>query len=311
MNSLQITAELPKELTANRYSLFLGCIAKNVYPGIEKATRMVFQEIGIELVDHRYSCCPAPGAIRSYDNDTWLVIGVRNLIQAEKDNINIMPICNGCYGSLAGSNEVFHQNEERRKFVNEQLKIIGEEYKGSAEVIHFLDILYANKDKIKAKKKFDLGFKVAVHYGCHYLKPTSHTKYFKEVKNPENPKIFEEIVKLLGCEVVKFKEYLTCCGAGGGVWSGKEELALEVVREKLQNIQNVKADLIVNTCPFCHLHFDQAQKKLGNFEIPVLHLTQLIGLSFGIKDKLLGLHIHLTSTREIVKKVKELKKGEE
>ncbi|MCC7568630.1 MAG: CoB--CoM heterodisulfide reductase subunit B, partial [Candidatus Methanofastidiosa archaeon] len=40
------------------YAFFPGCIAKNVYPGIEKATRIVFEKMNVGLHDYPYSCCP-------------------------------------------------------------------------------------------------------------------------------------------------------------------------------------------------------------------------------------------------------------
>ena len=43
------------------YALFPGCIARNMYPSIEKSTQMVFKELGLELVEVKFTCCPAPG----------------------------------------------------------------------------------------------------------------------------------------------------------------------------------------------------------------------------------------------------------
>ncbi len=35
---------------AEKYALFLGCVAPYRYPGIEKATRDVFKALSVELV---------------------------------------------------------------------------------------------------------------------------------------------------------------------------------------------------------------------------------------------------------------------
>ena len=51
-------------------------------------------------------------------------------------------------------------------------------------------------------------------------------------------------------------------------------------------------DVIVDVCPFCHLQYDLTQKELGGKEkgygIPVLHLSQLYGLAFGLDKEKLG-----------------------
>jgi heterodisulfide reductase subunit B len=283
-----------------RYAFFIGCVAKDMYPSIEASARHVFKRLGIELVDKRFSCCPAPGVIGSYHPDTWLVLGARNLCLAEEEGVDILLICSGCYGTLHGVWEQL-KDERKKEWVNQHLKKIGFEYKGVSKPIHFLDVLDGIRDEIAAQRKMDLDLRVAVHYGCHYLKPSDGRNV--KVEAPEN---LDEIVSILGCESVDFRDKLTCCGAGGGVWSGSEALALSIMEEKVRWMKEAGAECLVNICPFCHAHFDQGQKKVGGLDLPVLHLLQLLGLAFGIKDKRLGLHYHLVSPRGILKKVRRL-----
>ncbi|MBU7016344.1 MAG: CoB--CoM heterodisulfide reductase subunit B [Theionarchaea archaeon] len=287
-----------------KLSLFPGCIAKNMYASIEKSTRFVFDALGVELLDHRYTCCPAPGVFRGYDINTWLTLGARNLAEAERDHTDVLTICNGCYGSLFESNHILQEDSMKREEINNILKDVGKNYNGSIQVLHFVDVLSQLHDRIVEKKEYDLKLKLAVHYGCHYLRPSHH----HESINVEDPHVVEDILRLVGCEPVDFKSRLSCCGAGGGVWSGDEEVALHVLEEKLTFMKEAEPDAILNICPFCHLQFDQGQKKLQSFQFPVLHLNQVLGLAFGERPKKLGIHTHLVSTREIERKIKDLKK---
>jgi len=299
-------SEEEKTQAQETYSLFPGCIAKNMYPSIEKSTYNIFEKIGVKLLNHRYSCCPAPGVFRGYDRKTHMTLGVRNIVMAAQDNVDVMTICNGCYGSLWEANEMFKKSKENQDFVNEKLSKIGLSYDGKTNVLHFVDVLHDHLDEIIKVKELDLGLKVAVHYGCHYLRPSEKHPDM----NPESPHVIEDVVEALGCESVDFKNKLSCCGAGGGVWSGAEELGLRILDEKLTNVQEAGADCIVNICPFCHMHLDQSQGKLEKrYKIPIMHLSELTGLAFGIRPKHLAMHTHLISTRDVEKKIKKAKKA--
>jgi len=114
-----------------KYAFFLGCIAPLRYPGIEKSTREVFKALGVELVDLKgASCCPAPGVIKSFSKATWLAAAARNLALAEKEGLDIVTICNGCYGSLFDAAHELHENEKILEDVNKILAEIGLKYSG-------------------------------------------------------------------------------------------------------------------------------------------------------------------------------------
>ena len=282
-----------------KYGFFLGCIIPNRYPQIEVSIRNVFEELGAELVDlPGASCCPAPGVFRSFHIPTWLVIAARNISIAEELGVNILTGCNGCYGTLKDAWYELQHEPELKKMINEHLAKVGRTFKGNMEPKHVLQALYLDmgidhlRDHIKLKFK-DL--KVAVHYGCHILKPSDKRPWGGE---SECPTFLDNIVELTGATSINYKDKFMCCGAGGAVRTAVKEVAADFTREKLSNIRDAGADIIVDCCPFCHLQLDLGQVEVNTiykdiigepFKIPILYVTQLLGLAMGIDPNRLGL----------------------
>ena len=77
------------------------------------------------------SCCPAPGVFRSFDIDTWMTLGARNITLSEDINRDLITMCNGCYGTLNDVNTQLKEDPSKKAKVNEHLKKINKEYKGS------------------------------------------------------------------------------------------------------------------------------------------------------------------------------------
>lgn len=278
---------------SGKYAFFLGCVAPLRYPGIELATREIFKSLGVELVElEGAGCCPAPGVIRSFDQTTWLALAARNLALAEQKGTDIMTICNGCYGSMFEANHIMQHHPEELKKVNEVLAKVGMKYNATVKVRHFAEVLYKDigMEKIKAQVKNPLSYNIAVHYGCHFVKPTR----VKHLDDPERPKILDELVEATGAKSLNYKDKLMCCGAGGGVRSRDSKTALKMTEEKLKNLKKVNAQMIVDVCPFCHLQYDAAQKDVPGYDIPVIHLSQLYGMAFGLPKEKLGLEAHVT-----------------
>ncbi len=275
-----------------KYAFFLGCIAPLRYPGIEKSTRDVCAALGVELVDLQdASCCPAPGVIRAFSKKTWLAAAARNLALAEKEGLPILTICNGCYGSLFDAAHELAHDEKLLAEVNEVLKEIGMEYKGTTKVYHFAEVLYREVgiEGIKAKVTNPLSYQVAAFYGCHFLKPSN----IKGVDDPEDPKILDELIEATGAKSMPRKQKMLCCGAGGGLKAAFGDVAKKFTETNLENMKESGAQYIIDVCPFCHLQFDGTQKELG-YSIPVLHLSQLYGLAMGMSADDLGLSAHIT-----------------
>ena len=278
--------------------LYLGCVIPNRFPFIEAASRHLFNALNIGVVDlEGASCCPAPGVFRSFDIETWLTLSARNIIKSEQLQRDLITMCNGCYGTLNDVNQELKEDPEKKAIVNEHLKKINREFKGSINVRHIIDVLIneIGLDAIKKRITHPLSLRVAVHYGCHLLKPMKNKPW---TENWEDPTFFDDLVEITGVTSVPYKDKMMCCGAGGGVRGAMKEVSLDYTREKLINMREAGIDAIVVCCPFCHLQFDIGQVEVNNifkneirvpFHIPVIYISQLLGLAMGLDPFRMGL----------------------
>lgn len=294
----------------HEYAFFLGCIAPNRYPGCEASAIKTSEKVGIKLLPLKgASCCPAPGAFGSIDLRVWYAMAARNLCLAEEMKKDIALICNGCYKSIWEVNHILKHDEKLRADVNEVLKEIDMEFKGTIDVFHLAELYYDENicgvSKLRDSVTTPLtGSKIACHYGCHLMKPQKE-RHFGDT---ENPMWFEELVSALGAEPVQYRNKMQCCGAGGGVRGYDITHALDITNEKLINITEVKADAITELCPFCQLQFDRGQveikEKFGDvYNLPVLHFNELLGLAQGMSPQDLALDLHAVDCTPFLKKV--------
>ncbi|MFQ5831267.1 MAG: CoB--CoM heterodisulfide reductase subunit B [Candidatus Thorarchaeota archaeon] len=283
----------------HRFMHFLGCIIPHRYPSIQKAAEIVFEDLGMELLDMEgATCCPAPGVFGSFDRVTWASIAARNVTIAEQANANVTTGCNGCFASLWDANHELKHDEELRKAVNESLAEIGREFKGTIEVTHYVDALYsyAGLDAIRERvtRPFT-GVRMAIHPGCHWMRP----KNIKKKDDSERPHIFRDICEAAGAEYVSYKDELICCGAGGAVRTADVKTALDFTRQKFDSLEAAGgADIIVTPCPFCELQLDLGQVEIQKhfeteYHYDIMHVVELLALAFGHEPDEFGLTTHL------------------
>jgi len=299
-----------------RYGLFFGCMIENKYPGFESSFRSVLEKLGVgeefgELPGT--SCCPVPGVFYSCDKESWLCLAARNLCIAQDRKAEIVTFCNGCFSSLLTATE--YLSEPRTMGVtNRVLKNINKKYVGiltetpegrkvfnPVTVRNFVEVLHNDlgPDFIRERVKNPLnGLRVAVHYGCHYLRPTEKTT----IEDPIDPKMLDALVEALGAESVDYADKLDCCGAGGGIRSHVIELADAISLDKYKNIDRSGADCIVTPCPFCLLQLDRVQVNIEGRKIPVFHLSQIMALALGVEMERLGLEMHRVRPDDIIAK---------
>jgi len=285
-----------------KYAFFLGCTIPARSRNYELSARKVADKLDIELVDVKeFICCGFP--IKASDQKSSEIMAAYNLCLAQERDLDILTLCSSCGSALTEAAHHLSEDDNARDEVNEHLSGAGLKYKGNVKVRHFARILFEDidKEKIKALFQKDLSdLKVAIHYGCHYLKPSDIYDHFDEV---EDPRSLDELVQLTGAKVIDYPGKLKCCG--GPVLPVDENVALSVTKEKLDNIAGTDANAMCLVCPFCSVMYDSNQKSIESeydttYNLPVLYLTQILGLAMGFDRKALGLNMNVVKTKKLL-----------
>ncbi len=279
-------------MSQSTYLLFLGCVIPYRLPSYEVSTRKVLDRLGVKLLEmSEFNCCGFPMDPISYELS--LTLAARNLCSAEQQGLNILTLCNGCFGTLNKANKTLKEDKQLRDEINKNLEEIGMEFKGTMEVKHLVHVLAEDVgfEKIKGTVKKPLTeFHVAQHSGCHLVRPA---KYVTHNDDPENPTMLKKLIRLTGAECLDYMDETECCG--NPIIGVNEEVPFQMAREKLQHVKAVKAQALITVCPFCHMMYDLNQPRIERafdekFGIPVLHYSQLLGLAMGFTPEELMLN---------------------
>ena len=290
--------------TKLKYALFLGCTIPARARNYELSARKVAEALGIELVDiQEFMCCGFP--MKGIEEFSAEVLAAYNLSLVQKQGLDLCTLCSSCTSALTEvAYHLSHSKEGKLERINKLLGKMGLKLEGNVKVRHFARILYqeVGVERIKEKIKKNLkGLKIAVHYGCHYLKPS---EIYEGFDLPEAPQSIDKLVEITGAEVVDYHGKKKCCG--GPVLPVNEKVAMAVTKEKLDEVKKAGANAMCLVCPFCSVMYDGNQKSIESeyqveYDIPVLYLTQILGLAMGYDRKALGLNMNVVKTKKLVK----------
>ena len=270
------------------------------------SAREVAKKLGITFVDiEEFSCCGFP--MKSASTETALLLTAKNLAVAAEKKMDICTLCNACTGVLTEANKELSENKELREKINEKLKDIDKEYKKGVKIRHFSRILYEDigLERLKDTVKRDLSsLRISVHYGCHYERPKD---LYDDFDDPENPISLDRLVEATGANSVDYKGKLDCCG--GAILGVQEDIALEMAKNKLDNVTSNKVDALVTHCPFCSIMYEDNRRKIETRfdvqynDLPVLFYPQLLGLAMGLDKKQLGFRLNKIKANALLEKL--------
>jgi heterodisulfide reductase subunit B2 len=133
--------------------------------------------------------------------------------------------------------------------------------------------------------------KVACYYGCLLVRPHKVLQFDRE----EDPQTMDIVMSKIGSTPLNWAFKTECCGAGLSV--SRTDTVARLSGKILMDAADRGAEAIIVACPMCHSNLDMRRADINKYNgiksaIPVLYITQAIGMALGIKHSDLGLQRH-------------------
>lgn len=249
---------------------------------------MGFLDIPLNEVDD-WNCCGATAA-HSIDHTMALALPSRILAQTASNGYsNLLVPCAACYNRLKNVQKEINSSPNVKK---EAARLLNQEIDTPDTILNILEYLSETvMPLLEGRSIKPFSKKVACYYGCLLVRP----KGISGEKHIEDPQGMDDIMTRIGAEPLSWAFKTECCGAGFSV--SKTETVARLSSEILTDAVDRGAEAIVVACPMCHSNLDMRRKEIEKysgkeFGIPVLYITQAIGLALGIPAKKLGLQRH-------------------
>jgi succinate dehydrogenase / fumarate reductase, cytochrome b subunit len=290
-----------------KVAYYKGCLASLSAKELDISTQALAPKVGLELDELEAVTCCGAGDIHEAEPDYYLHLNARILAYAEATGSDtLLTVCNVCTLNLRQANLALQNDEALLARVNENLEAVGAPpYSGAVDVKHLLWMIAEGEgfELLKAAAHKGLkGLKVAPFYGCQILRPSKLLGF----DDPDRPHSLEAIIEACGGEAIDYPAKIKCCGFP--IIQAREETALGELIQPLEQASEAGADAIVTPCPLCHLSLDAWQSKLKastgkDFQMPILHLSQLIGVAAGLEDSELRFRRHVVSVKPVEEKL--------
>jgi heterodisulfide reductase subunit B len=280
-----------------KFGYYPGCSLHATAREFSESLLALVQALGVELQEvEDWACCGASSAHATH-HLLGLALPARTLALAEAQGLSdIVAPCAACYGRLAGAAHALRGDPDLKRRVVEVLqRPLGRE----PEVINIIGLLQRVQPLVSERIKAPLqGLPVACYYGCLLLRPPEVTQF----DDAEQPRSMEAVCEAVGAKPVAWNMKTECCGAGFSL--SRTGSVIRLGRAILEDARTAGARAIVVGCPMCHSNLDMRQaainREAGADPIPVLYVTELVGLALGLDPKVLGLHRHYVSTQGLL-----------
>ena len=278
-----------------------GCSLHGTSREFDESLRAVATELGIGLAEIRdWSCCGASSG-HTTDHVLGVALPARNLALAEEQGFStVVAPCAACYNRLSAAHLAIATDHD---LAEQMPDILGRPFSNSVEVHNAVELLRDASANIQTKIAATVapnplkGVKLAAYYGCLLVRPFEVCGY----DDPEQPTSMDDVITACGADDVDWDMKVECCGGAFAV--SRTASVLRLGRAIVENARAHGAEAIIVACPLCHSNLDLRQKAMarrGEEPIPILFITQMVGLALGLAPADLGLGRHFVDTEPFI-----------
>jgi heterodisulfide reductase subunit B len=277
-----------------RIGYYPGCSLLGSSREFDESVRALAKAIDLELVAvPDWNCCGASSA-HVLDHKLSLSLPARILAKAEAAGLTeVLAPCAACYNRLTSARAALEADPAAAA---EVAAIIEMPVTGRVKVINVLELLDRCQDTLKARLVAPFAHKVACYYGCLLVRPPKVVAFDR----PEDPRSMDRLLAAAGAQPVEWNFKTECCGAAFSVT--RTDLVARMSGKIVQDAVRHGAEAIVVACPMCQSNLDMRRPEInaylgaqpgGDSQVPVIFITQALGLALGIAPAELGLQRHM------------------
>ena len=272
-----------------------GCSMSGSSPEYGESLFAVAAELGLQLQEIKdWNCCGASAA-HSLNHKLSLALPARSLALAEQQNLQELLVpCAACYSRMAGTRLALTKDAGLRQQISDIIELPIGSIPKSFNILDVLQRLFPMDFNGRLRHPFN--YKVACYYGCLLVRP----KEVAAFDRVEDPQVMDQLMQRIGATPVDWAFKTECCGAGLSV--PRTDVVARLSANILEDAVSRGAEAIIVACPMCHSNLDMRRKEIEkaagkSYSIPILYITQAIGLALGLDRKKLGLHRHIVPVR--------------
>jgi heterodisulfide reductase subunit B len=275
-----------------RIGYYPGCSLLGSSREFDESSRAVLKALDVELVEvPEWNCCGASSA-HILNHELSLALPARILALAEQAGLTeVLAPCAACLNRLLSAQQAFEKHPEK---IAEMEHAIGMPFKGTVKIVNILEVLDRLKDRIAAKVRHPFARKIVNYYGCLMVRPPRVMNFDR----PEDPQSMDRLMDLIGAQSLPWPFKSECCGASFSIT--RTDIVAKLGGRLVDGAVKRGAEAIVVACPMCHSNLDLRRPEINaqlhaDHRIPVMFVTQAIGLALGLEPRRLGLLRHMVS----------------